>query len=66
MNVLCEVVLESAPKINDKLFANYTFTHYFLLYLLRRAINCDAADIEFAKCPINNVVRKRQEIPSDC
>lgn len=63
--MLCEVVLESAPRINDKLFANYTFTHYFLLYLLRRAINCDAADIEFAKRPIN-VVRKRQEIPSDC
>ncbi|WP_417503171.1 AIPR family protein [Marinobacter sp.] len=41
LNVLHEAIVESLPLLNDKLLANYKLSQFFLLYLLRQALQED-------------------------
>ncbi len=49
LDVLFHTVETSMKNVEDKLFANYTLTKYFILYLLRSALDTDKMGKKFAQ-----------------
>jgi len=51
LRVVFDAVLEASTKIDNKLFGSYTLTRYFLLYLLRQALEKDEQGKQFVREP---------------
>lgn len=51
LRVVFDAVLDASTKIHNKLFGSYTLTRYFLLYLLRQALESDVEGKNFVREP---------------
>jgi hypothetical protein len=51
LSMLFYAGIETLPELKNKLVANYTLTRFFLLYLLRQALEVDPKGIEFIRDP---------------
>src|SRR3546814_879278 len=51
LSVLFDAVLETLPELQNKLVASYTLTRFFMLYLLRQALEVDALGKQFIRDP---------------
>ena len=51
LSVLFDAVLETLPELENKLVASYTLTRFFMLYLLRQALEVDEAGKQFIRDP---------------
>ncbi|MGY0799054.1 AIPR family protein [Lysobacter sp. A286] len=51
LSVLFEAVLQTLPELKNRLVASYTLTRFFMLYLLRQALDVDPGGREFVRDP---------------